>query len=85
MAGVGIDTVRAPPAGTLGDDAHAPPEDGSSPSKCSCGAEVERPGDEYCKTCFEAALDEALTAIDLGENTLPAITDASFGVPTPTA
>ncbi|MGO9919696.1 MAG: hypothetical protein ACLQIB_34010 [Isosphaeraceae bacterium] len=43
-----------------GNHAHAEPEEGSSPSKCSCGAEVDRVGDEYCTTCFEAALSEAL-------------------------
>ncbi len=43
-----------------GDDAHVQPEDGLSSSRCSCGAEVDRPGDEYCTTCFEAALSEVL-------------------------
>ena len=43
-----------------GDDAHTQPQEESSPSRCSCEAEVGSPGDEYCKTCFEAELSEAL-------------------------
>jgi hypothetical protein len=45
---------------TPGDDAHVQAEGGSSPSKCSCGADVDRVGDEYCTTCFEVALSEVL-------------------------
>jgi hypothetical protein len=41
-------------------ESHVQLKEGSCPSRCSCGAEVDRPGDEYCKTCFEAAFSEVL-------------------------
>jgi hypothetical protein len=45
-----------------GKGAHLQPHEGSSPSSCSCGANADRPGDEYCKAGFEAALNESLAS-----------------------
>ena len=60
-AGSGHCDAQISPATDMpGNDAHAQRQEESSRSRCSCGAEVDRPDDEYCRTCFEAELSEAL-------------------------
>ena len=76
------DTGSTTATDTPGDDAYAPPGEGSSLPKCSCGGVVRCPGDEFCPTCFEAALREALMIIaDSAEQTNPPITTVSIAAP----